>query len=336
LSTEFSHCLNRLQSGSHLNEDQSYHACLSFFNEEISHDDIVLFLQLLSNKGETSDELLGFIRAMRERMDTISFSQSQIIDICGTGGSLPNRFNVSTCAALVIGSLGFHVAKHGNRGSKKPNGSFDFLDAMKIPYELTPADHQYRINDYGATFLFARTFHKAVASVAPARKELTGRSIFNLIGPFCNPASPHVQIVGTPSKDVAKMLFNVGKSLPYERFAVISSDIGLDEVSTVGLSQILILRNGTSYEITIDPTEFGINHSLSDISVSPDAIANDNAEVFKDIIRHRSTDHPISELICLNAAVMMHIANNTKSIETYYHDATKVIASGKLDSLLNH
>ena len=145
---------------------------------------IVELLTLLATKGESTDEILGFITAMREHMSPISFTPTPIMDICGTGGSLPNRFNVSTCVALVLGQLGYHVAKHGNRGSKKANGSFDFLDAMGIPYDLTPAEHQARMDQYGCTFLFARNYHAAVRHVGPARQQLAGRSIFNLVAHF--------------------------------------------------------------------------------------------------------------------------------------------------------
>ena len=127
MTTQFEHCIGRLRDGISLNIEQAYDACIALFNEEIDHDNIVLLLQLLANKGESTDEILGFIKAMRERMTPITFDQQHIVDICGTGGSLPNRFNVSTSAAMVMGALGFYVAKHGNRGSKKANGSFDFF-----------------------------------------------------------------------------------------------------------------------------------------------------------------------------------------------------------------
>ena len=331
--TEFNYCIDTLKAGNSLSVDQAKATCLRLFHDEIPHDDIILLLELLANKGESSDEILGFVHAMREKMTPIKFNQKHILDLCGTGGSLVNRFNVSTCVALTLGSIGYNVAKHGNRGSKKANGSFDFLDALGIPYNLSNDDHQYRLNDHGATFLFARTYHKAVAAVAEARRNFKKRSIFNLIGPFCNPASPETQVIGTPSIDVAKTLLDVGKQLPYSNFAVISSEVGLDEVSTVGESIVLVNRNGAISDLKINPTEFGIQHTLSDIIVSNEALAVDNAKVFKDIIQQRLANHPITELICLNSAVIIHIADNSKSIQASYHKAKTVFQTGKLDYL---
>ena len=334
MSTDFSHCIQRLSDGIDLNIDQAYQTCVSLFNEEIAHKDIVLLLQLLANKGESTNEILGFIKAMRERMTAVSFKQSQLIDICGTGGSLLNRFNVSTCVAMVLGSLGYHVAKHGNRGSKKPNGSFDFLDEMKIPYDISVDDHQYRLNHYGATFLFARNHHKAVGAVAAARKELSGRSIFNLIGPFCNPASPSIQIIGTPNKSLANRLIAVGKQLNYDTFSVITSDAGLDEVASVGLSTVIFERNGTLVEQVIDPTEYGIRHTHDQMFSTSAAIAADNASLFKQIIKNKLDTHPITELICLNAAVIINIIDNTLSIQDSYKRCINVFSEGRLSDYL--
>jgi anthranilate phosphoribosyltransferase len=203
------------------------------------------------------------------------------------------------------------VAKHGNRGSKKANGSFDFLDAMGIPYDLTPAEHQAQMNQYGCTFLFARNYHAAVRHVGPARQQLAGRSIFNLIGPFCNPASPNIQIIGAPSKTLAKRLMDVGSQLNYDTFAVITSDIGLDECSTVGDSTVYIRRGNNYSELVIHPEDYGFHHTLDDISVSADALAVDNAAIFKEILFTKNTKNPIAQLIALNAAVMMHVVDDS-------------------------
>ena len=308
--------LDLLRKQHDLDESAAYHIAIEFLNGNCSTSEIVEVLHLLQQKGESVSEIIGFIKAMRANMTPLSFSQQPLIDICGTGGSLPNRFNVSTCVALVLGQLGYSVAKHGNRGSKKANGSFDFLDELGIPYELTEAEHQDRLDQFGSTFLFARRYHPAVRHVAEARKQLTSRSIFNLIGPFCNPASPTVQIIGTPSNDLAQRLIAVGKALDYNTFAVITSEIGLDECSTVGKSTLHSIANGVERIVTIDPQLLGINHSLNDISVSDSALAVDNANAFKSILKTKDHNNPLVLLIALNAAVIMHIIDNSISIES--------------------
>ena len=323
--------LNVLREQHDLDESAAYDLAVAFLNGNCQTSEIVDVLQLLQQKGESVTEIIGFIRAMRDHMTPLSLSKHPLIDICGTGGSLPNRFNVSTCVALVLGQLGYSVAKHGNRGSKKANGSFDFLDAMGIPYDLSSAEHNARLEKFGATFLFARLYHPAVRHVADARRQLTSRSIFNLIGPFCNPASPTIQIIGTPSNDLAQTLLAVGKKLDYSTFAVITSDIGLDECSTVGKSTVYSISNGDERTFTIDPKSYGIKHTLNDISVSETALATDNAAAFKSILANNNTGHPLAKLIALNAAVIMHIIDHSIAIESGIEKALDSLAQIEMD-----
>ena len=319
--------LSQLRKQQDLTESDGHDVAIEFLNGGCDTGHIVEVLRLLQEKGESVSEILGFIKAMRTHMRPLTFTQDNLIDICGTGGSLPNRFNVSTCVALVLGQLGYAVAKHGNRGSKKANGSFDFLDAMGIPYELSQAEHQARLDTVGCTFLFARLHHPAVRHVAEARQQLPSRSIFNLIGPFCNPASPSIQIIGTPSADLAQTLLSVGRNLPYQIFAVITSDIGLDECSTVGRSHVHIHNNGHIRTVTIDPTEYGIHHTLDDILVNANALATDNADAFQKIVSQNQKNHPLAQLIALNVAVILHIMDETIPIQDGLDQALSALFS---------
>jgi anthranilate phosphoribosyltransferase len=309
------HALRDLRAHRHLSEDAAHQLAGWFLSGTANSDDMVSVLQALHEKGETVDELVGFIRAMRAVMAPISLSTSPLIDVCGTGGSLSNRFNTSTCVAMVLGAMGHPVAKHGNRGSKKANGSFDFLDALGVPYELSPSEHQNQLDHYGCTFLFARLHHPAVGHVAAARKQLGARSIFNLIGPFCNPASPSIQVIGAPTSPLADTVLAVGQRLGYDTIAAVSSDIGLDECSTVGQSTIQGVRQGQPFTLTIHPQDHGIHHDIADISVSPNAQAVDNAATLTRIISDGCVDHPIVALIALNAAVIRHIISPDNGID---------------------
>lgn len=317
--------LHRIQAGDDLTQSEAKDIAIAMLNGDMDTSSIGAILSALHNKGESRDECLGFISAMRQHMTRIQFSQNCLMDICGTGGSLPNRFNASTCVALVLGSLGFYVAKHGNRGSKRANGSVDFLDALGIPYNLTPAEHQVRLNAYGSTFLFARQYHPAVRHAAEARKNVPHPTIFNLIGPFCNPASPHIQLIGAPSMTIANRILSVGLQLPYTTLAVITSAIGLDECSIVGTSTLMISRNGEVSTTVIDPEQLGIHATTSDITVSDHALAVDNATLFKRIIDEQLRDHPIALFIALNAAIMMHVANPSIPIQDGYHEARQAM-----------
>jgi anthranilate phosphoribosyltransferase len=328
--TIISDVLDKLTQYIDLTPHEARCVALEFLSGRSTNNDMQQTLALLQQKGESISEILGFISAMRDTMTRISFTHHPLIDVCGTGGSYPNRFNVSTCVALVLGVMGYHVAKHGNRGSKKPNGCFDFLDALGIPYSLTPTEHQQRLRDHGATFLFAREYHPAVRHAASARAALPGRSIFNLIGPFCNPALPNIQIVGCPSKDLARTIMAVGKELNYDIFAVLASDVGLDECSTVGLTHVMVARNGVPEEWVVDPVSLGIYHDLADMTVSAEATARENAAMFKSILMNRQMDHPIATLIALNAGVIISIIHSEISLNDAFLNSKKALFSEAL------
>ena len=335
--TAIQNAVQKLKLQQRLSAAEASSAANDLLIGECSESDIVTLLTLLSSGiGETTEEIIGFINAMRQHMVPLTFNETPLIDLCGTGGSLPNRFNVSTCVALVLGKLNYSIAKHGNRGSKRPNGSFDFLDALNIPFDLSETEHQSRLDDWGCTFIFARNHHPAVRHVAAARQQLAGASIFNYIGPFCNPASPSVQLIGAASHELADRLFDVGQQLNYDAFGIISSDIGLDECSTVGSSRLKVSRHGTISETIIQPTDFGIHHTIADISVSESALAIDNANLFKSLIKNHDSTHPLIDLVCLNAGIVMHVANETIAIQDGLSSARAVFESGELNHILIH
>jgi anthranilate phosphoribosyltransferase len=282
----------------------------------------------LYQKGESVSEILGFIDVMRANMTPVSVTVRPIMDSCGTGGSgIDNRFNVSTAAAFVLGAMGYYVVKHGNRGSRFANGSIDFLDALGVPYALSDDEHNDRLQKKGVTFLFARLYHTAVRHVAPIRQQLSHRSIFNIIGPFCNPASPSIQIVGTPSEAMAQRLYAVGESLSYDTFAVVTGESGLDDCSTVGRSRIWVRQGQSTRAMVVDPLDWGIRHTLSDITVGGASLSADNAAVFRDIRHRQDTQHPIAVLIAFNVAVMAHIMDPHTAIDAAYASAQAALVT---------
>ncbi len=306
-------------------EAHAYDVAVSLLKGEMSTDEMVRLLSAMHERGESVDELVGFISAMRDHMVPVSLDVPDLVDICGTGGSHANRFNVSTAVALILGCLGISVAKHGNRGSKKANGSVDFLDALGIPYALSNEAHQATLHAYGSTFLFARSYHPALRHAVDARKQLTTRSIFNMTGPFCNPASPVHQVIGTPSKALAERLVLVGQRLSYRTFSVITSDIGLDECATVGISTMYSVRDGHVHEQRIDPRAYGIHHTMEDIQGGD---ANQNASRFMAWLHDRCATHPIMVMVALNAAVVMHALDATVSIDDGMARVIGVITDG--------
>jgi anthranilate phosphoribosyltransferase len=184
-------------------------------------------------RGERGAELAAVVRGLLERATAIP-ARGTCLDLCGTGGSGLARFNVSTTAAFVLAAGGARVAKHGNRGSLKPNGSFDLLDALGVPFALPGAAHAELLERTKLCFLFARAMHPAVAAVAPYRKAAGRRTIFNLAGPLANPCRPARQLIGAASWATATVLAEALTLLRVERALVVRGQPGIDEVSISG------------------------------------------------------------------------------------------------------
>jgi len=196
-----------------------------------------------SERGETGVELAAMVQALLARALPLG-ELGRCLDLCGTGGSGRERFNVSTTAAFVLAAAGVPVAKHGNRGSTKANGSFDLLERLGVRFEQAPAAHGRLLQASGVCFLFARAMHPAVAAAAPYRKAAGRRTIFNLAGPLANPARPAVQLIGTVAEATAQVIAEAMQLLGTKRALVVWGEPGIDEVSVSGRTRWLQLEAG--------------------------------------------------------------------------------------------
>ncbi|MDA1353498.1 MAG: anthranilate phosphoribosyltransferase [bacterium] len=303
--------LEPLAAGQHLSESEST-ACLStIFDSECAQSEIEQLLSALHTKGESTDEIVGFAKAMRAKMTPVTLNKDAI-DLCGTGGSGKSRFNVSTAAAFVLASMGISVAKHGNRGSKQPNGSFDFLEALGLPIELSSAQCETAFSKTNLCFLFARMFHPAMGKVAPARKALGHRTIFNLLGPLCNPAGVTHQIIGCADEAIAKKLAPAIQRLGSKRVILVVGHNGLDELSTTGTSKLIDVRETAISESMFDPAELGLS------AQEPEAISGlsgaENAALFKSVFQAGDVSHPIATIVALNAGLAAYCVGNSLTI----------------------
>ena len=199
-------------------------------------------------RGETGIELAALVRGLLEHATALALP-GRILDLCGTGGSGLGRYNVSTTAAFVLAGCGVRVAKHGNRGSVTANGSFDLLDALQVPFQLTPAGHAALLGESGVCFLFARLMHPAVAVVAPYRKAAGRRTIFNLAGPLANPGRPQVQLIGVANWAQAEVLAESLALLGTERAVVVQGEPGIDEVSVSGVTRWIEVRRQGAHHL---------------------------------------------------------------------------------------
>ncbi|MEK7107011.1 MAG: anthranilate phosphoribosyltransferase, partial [Patescibacteria group bacterium] len=196
---------------------------------EITDVQVGAILTALRMKGETSAEIKGLLDAMRTHM--LHVSAKGAMDIVGTGGDRAGTFNVSTTAAFVAAGAGAKVAKHGNRAASSKCGSADVLEELGVNIKLSPSQAEEVYKNTGMVFLFAPLFHPAMKQVGAVRKELKIRTIFNVLGPFSNPAGTKRQLVGVPNVELAKKLAEVAKGLGYTRLLIVTSDDGMDEAS---------------------------------------------------------------------------------------------------------
>ncbi|MEX2247196.1 MAG: anthranilate phosphoribosyltransferase [Dehalococcoidia bacterium] len=215
------------------------------------------FVTALRMKGETADEITGMARVMREKSLHVEV-EGPLLDTCGTGGDGSGSFNVSTAAAFVAAGAGARVAKHGNRAMTSQCGSADVLEALGAKIDLTPGQVAACIERAGVGFMFAQAFHPAMKFVAPLRREIGIRTVFNMLGPLTNPAGARHQVIGVPRPDLVEMLAAVLRRLDSDHALVVHGEDGCDEVSITGPTLVAELIDGGVRTYHITPEDAGL------------------------------------------------------------------------------
>lgn len=281
----------------------------------------------LRAKGETAEEIAGLVGAMRSNM--ISVVAPHAVDIVGTGGDGSNSFNISTVSAFVVAGSGVKIAKHGNRAASSTCGSADVLEALGVNINLTKDQAEEVFKEVGFVFMMAPRFHPALKEVVPIRKALKVRTIFNILGPLCNPAGTDRQLTGVPSIGIAQKMAEVAKKLKYKRMMIVTSD-GLDEVSTRRLTHVFDVQGNKVKRFTIDAQKFGMK--------KPDSIAlkGGDARLNADISRLilRGEKGPRRDVVVLNSACALVVAGKAKTIAEGISLAEKSIDMGNARRVL--
>ncbi|MBM3814563.1 MAG: anthranilate phosphoribosyltransferase [Acidimicrobiia bacterium] len=216
------------------------------------------FLTALRVRGETGEEVAGFARAMRARVNPVDPGPGPVIDTCGTGGDGQGTFNVSTVAAFVAAGAGARVAKHGNRSISSQCGSADILEALGVKITLDPAQMGQCIRETGIGFLFAPALHPAMKHAQPIRVELKMRTVFNMLGPLTNPAGAEAQLIGAWSPLAAELMAQALLQLGLKRGFVVHGHDGMDEITTTSATLAFEIRDGALDRIELHPDDFGI------------------------------------------------------------------------------
>ena len=323
--------LEQILDKQNLTRDEAFNAMLSIMSGEFDDPQIAGFLMALRAKGETVDEITGFAQAMRKIMVTVPLD-FPAIDMCGTGGDALGTFNISTTATFVVAGAGVHVAKHGNRSMTSKSGSADVLQALGIPIDKSVEESTQDIEEIGLGFMFAPAYHPAMKHAIGARKALATRTVFNILGPLCNPAEVKAQAMGIFHPALTEVQAHVLKALGSTDVMVFHGRDGLDEISTTATTKISQMQNGNNintYEF--DSIELGLNRvSLDDLQGGEPV---ENAEIIKSILNGEKG--PKRDIVLLNAAAGIVVGGQAATLKDGLESAKMSVDSGVALNILN-
>ncbi len=290
------------------------------------------FLTALRMRGETVEEIAGAAEALRARVVRFPAAFPGAIDTCGTGGDASGTLNISTLAALVAAGAGAKVAKHGNRAVSSRCGSADLLAALGIKVDASPETSARALSRAGFAFLFAPAYHPAMKAVAAVRKELGFRTLFNLIGPLCNPAGVRRQLLGVFRPDMVPLMAGVLARLGCERAVVVCSQDGLDEISVSAPTRAAdLFPGGQVKETVIDPRAFGMGHPRGTLAGgSP----GENAGRALAILAGEEKG-PARDAVLLNAAAALRVAGLAPTMEEGLNAARASLDGGSALAVLD-
>ncbi len=309
-----------------LTEAEAEEAMKYIMSGKATQAQIGSFLTALRTKGETVEEITAFARVMREFAARISPKvDGLLVDTCGTGGDEIKTFNISTAAMFVAAGAGVRIAKHGNRSVTSKAGSADVVEALGVRIDLPPEEVQRCIERIGIGFMFAPRFHIAMKHAIGPRKEMGIRTVFNILGPLTNPASAQAQVIGVYDATLTDKLARVLKKLGCERAIVVHGVDGLDEISTLGRTQVSELNRSGIRTYMIEPEDFGIER------VKPDAIAGEELEEnVRMLLRvlHGETG-PKRDIVLLNAAAAIVVGGKAGDLREGISIASDSLDSGR-------
>jgi anthranilate phosphoribosyltransferase len=294
---------------------------------------IASLLTALKIKGETSEEVAGFVKAMREKVIYIRCEKERVIDVCGTGGDGSGTFNISTAVSFVVAGAGVNVAKHGNRSISSKSGSSDVLHELGVDVQLNPELSEKALNEIGIAFLFAPLYHPAMKHVAPIRKELEFRSIFNILGPLTNPAGVKRQLIGTFSDKTAQLMSEAIKLLEMEKVTFLCTKNSYDEITLTDSTKVYeVNQDHSMYYYSLTNENFGFPKiTLENIQGGN---AKENAEIIYDIFSNKNIG-PAYDVVIANAALALKTSGISDNLLECKQIAEESIKSGATLNKLN-
>jgi len=340
---DITEAIKRVIEGQHLDRTEAESVMNGIMTGQATDAQIASFLTALRMKSETVDELIGFAKVLRAKASLVrshgdvgaalsGTEREMLVDTCGTGGDASGTFNISTATAFVIAGAGVRVAKHGNRSVSSLCGSADVVEMLGIRIDLTPEAVACCIDEAGIGFLYAPLLHEAMRYVMLVRREMKIRTVFNLLGPLCNPAQARAQVLGVYNEKLTEMMAQVLCELGAHRAFVVHGSDGLDEITITGESKVSEVRGGEVRTYYVSPEDFGLSRAPIEEIQGGDAACN--AEIIREILSGRPGTK--RDVVLLNAAAGLVAGGKAQTLREGIQIARQSIDSGEAHARLEH
>lgn len=324
--------IDEFLSGRHLDAD----AAEQFLDSLMVETDEPLLadiFRLWNDKGIVENEIYLIARIMRDRCTKVNSQHETFVDIVGTGGSKSKTFNVSTAAAFVVAGAEIPVAKHGNKAATSNSGSADVLSALGIEPAVDAAIAERCLNEIGICFMFAPNFHRLSPTLGKVRRGLGFPTIFNCVGPLCNPANAPHQLIGVWSDELVPKMANALARLGTEKSWVVHGSDGLDEITLNGPTKVAEVSDGSVKLFEVSPDDFGLPaFNFSDVRTGN---AEESSALIMDVLSGKSGNKTAVNLVAINAAAAMCAVSNETDLPGAYSNAMRSINSGAAQDTLD-
>lgn len=320
----------KLSKGENLSYEMAEAVMDEIMSGEASQVQMSAFLVAMSMKGETIEEITACAAGMRKHCVKL-LHDMDVLEIVGTGGDGANSFNISTTSSLVISAAGVPVAKHGNRAASSKCGAADVLEALGVNITVPPERSTELLEKINLCFLFAQNYHIAMKYVAPVRRELSIRTIFNILGPLANPAGANMQLLGVYDESLVEPLAHVLANLGVKSAMVVYGQDGLDEISVSAPTTVCEVRDGKFESYVITPEQFGFSRYSKEELVG--GAPAENAAITRAILSGEKGAK--RDAVVLNSAAALHVAREDLTLEEAVKTVQDIIDSGKAMEQLN-
>ena len=318
--------LNNLLDGNNLDSLNARSLMQRWLNDQISHVQTGAFLTALRSKGCTGDELSSMAEELlKVCVLPVARPDLYMVDTCGTGGDGANTFNISTAVAFVASSCGVNIAKHGNKSASGKVGSADVLMNLGLNLDCSLEKVISAVNEIGITFLFAPVWHKSLIKLAPLRKDLGIRTVFNQLGPLVNPLRPNAQVLGVASEDLLEPMGTALLKMGMNRAIVVYGSGGLDEASLQGENKIVFVEKGGLRFSKINISDFNLENISNDYLVVSDSESNE--EILKSVLNGSGLKSH-KYVVALNTALVLWVAEIEENINEGFDKALSIINQG--------